>query len=63
MANKEDDKTTAKADKPATEPAKPSAFKRAEEKAENLLTEIADTLTDAEQLHKKLDPGISREPE
>jgi len=24
---------------------------------------IVDTLSDAEQLHRKLDPGVSREPE
>jgi hypothetical protein len=69
MAKETDEGTAAKADKPvaepkpATDPAKPSLFKRVEKKAENLLTGIADTLTDAEQLHEKLDPGISREPE
>ncbi len=69
MAKETDERTTAKADKPvsepktATDPAKPSLFERVEKKAENLFTEVADTLTEAERLHQKLDPGISREPE
>jgi len=46
-----------------TEPAKPSFLKRVEKKAASLFTGIADTLADAEQLHEKLDPGVSREPE
>lgn len=33
------------------------------EKVEDAFTAVADTLTDAEHLHRKLDRGISREPE
>lgn len=33
------------------------------EKVEDAFTAVADTLTDAERLHRKLDRGISREPE
>ena len=32
-------------------------------KVEDVATEIVDILTDAERLHRKLDPGVSREPE
>ena len=32
-------------------------------KVEDVFTAVVDTLTDAERLHHKLDPGVSREPE
>jgi hypothetical protein len=32
-------------------------------KVEDVIKEIADIFTDAERLHQKLDPGVSREPE
>jgi hypothetical protein len=32
-------------------------------KIEGEFTALVDTLTDAEHLHQKLDPGVSREPE
>jgi hypothetical protein len=32
-------------------------------KVAGAFTALADTLTDAERLHHKLDPGVSREPE
>lgn len=33
------------------------------EKVEDAFTAVVDILTDAERLHHKLDPGVSREPE
>lgn len=33
------------------------------EKIVEAFTAVLDTLTDAEQLHHKMDPGVSREPE
>jgi hypothetical protein len=54
---------TAATPNPAGGPAQPSLLKRIEKKAASVFTGIADILTDAEQLHEKLDPGISREPE
>ncbi len=33
------------------------------DKVADAFTAIVDTLTDAERLHHKLDPGVSREPE
>jgi len=33
------------------------------ERVADVFTAIVDTLTDAERLHHKLDPGVSREPE
>jgi hypothetical protein len=30
---------------------------------EEIVTEVGDIFSDAEQLHQRLDPGISREPE
>jgi len=32
-------------------------------KVDDVFTAVVDTLTDAERLHHKLDPGVSREPE
>jgi hypothetical protein len=36
---------------------------KVEHKVEDLFSAIGDTLTDAERLHHKLDPDVSREPE
>jgi hypothetical protein len=33
------------------------------DKVEDAITAIVDTITDAERLHRQLDPGVSREPE
>jgi len=33
------------------------------DKVEGAITAIVDTITDAERLHRQLDPGVSREPE
>jgi hypothetical protein len=44
--------------------ARPESFThKVEHEVEAVATEIADIFTDAERLHQKLDPGISREPE
>ena len=48
---------------PGGEPAQPSLLRKVENKVAGAFRAVADTLTDAEQLHEKLDPGISREPE
>jgi hypothetical protein len=49
--------------KPAGEQPHQSLLERVEKKIAGAFTAVADTLTDAEQLHEKLDPGVSREPE
>ena len=44
--------------------ARPESFvHKAEHEVEAVATEIADIFTDAERLHQRLDPDISREPE
>jgi hypothetical protein len=45
------------------EPAQRSLLNKVENKVAGAFKAVADTLTDAEQLHEKLDPGISPEPE
>jgi hypothetical protein len=47
----------------ASKPAQPSLLRKVENKVAGAFRAITDTLVDAEQLHEKLDPGISREPE
>jgi hypothetical protein len=49
--------------KPAGEQPHQSLLERVEKKVAGAFTAVADILTDAEQLHQKLDPGVSREPE
>ena len=48
------------AEKPAARKPPPESLLH---KIEGEFTAILDTLTDAERLHEKLDPGVSREPE
>jgi hypothetical protein len=44
--------------------APPESFAhKVEHEVEDAVTEVADIFTEAERLHQKLDPGISREPE
>ena len=71
MAKKEREKAAAKtatakspeATVPKKPPAQPSLLRKVENKVAGAFRAVTDTLTDAEQLHEKLDPGISREPE
>jgi phenylalanyl-tRNA synthetase alpha subunit len=48
------------AHKKLPKPPPPESFPH---KVEDVIKEIADIFTDAERLHQKLDPGVSREPE
>ena len=48
---------------PSPPPAPESFLRKIEHKIEREFAAVADTLTDAEELHHKLDPGISNEPE
>ena len=71
MAKEEREKPAAKpatkkspeATVPEKTPAHPSLLKKVENKVAGAFKAVTDTLTDAEQLHEKLDPGISRESE
>jgi hypothetical protein len=49
--------------KPAGKAAQKSLLKNVEEKVANAVNAVLDTLVDAEQLHHKLEPEVSREPE
>ena len=49
--------------KPAGKTAQKSLLKNIEEKVANAVSAVFDTLADAEQLHRKLEPEVSREPE
>jgi phenylalanyl-tRNA synthetase alpha subunit len=51
------------APKKVRKPPPESFAHKVEHEVEDVVTEIADIFTDAERLHQKLDPGISREPE
>ena len=51
------------APKKVRKPPPESLVHKVEHEVEDVVTEIADIFTDAERLHQKLDPGISREPE
>jgi len=56
-------KSTGVAKKPAGQEARKSLLKNIEGKIAGAVTAVFDTLVDAEQLHRKLEPEVSREPE